>query len=222
MDAQTTMTQMTDAADASLVAMAKAGDQAAMDELVDKYWTMAYRVALRILRSHEDAEEVAQDALWAVTTHLATFREDACFRTWLHRIAVNHSLMALRRRRVRAPGSLYPISVDTLPAGVGGPRTPEELLLENECERLMDEGLSRVPAIFSVVLRLAAREGRSTDEIADHVGISASAVKTRVHRGRAFLQREILPRLCVKTARAPELRKGHQRCRREAEPTLAA
>ncbi len=106
MDDSMTTTQVTHAADAALVAMAKAGDQPAIDQLVGKYWTMAYRVAVRILRSHEDAEEVAQDALWAAVTHLSTFREDACFRSWLHRIAVNHSLMALRRRRSRAADSL--------------------------------------------------------------------------------------------------------------------
>ena len=72
-------TQVLDAADDALVAMAKAGDRPATDQLVRKYWTMAYRVAVRILRSREDAEEVAQDALWAAVTHLSTYREDACF-----------------------------------------------------------------------------------------------------------------------------------------------
>ena len=150
--------------------MAKAGDQPAIDQLVGKYWTMAYRVAVRILRSHEDAEEVAQDALWAAMTHLSTFREDACFRSWLHRIAVNHSLMALRRRRVESSRFTVPLSDDPPPGCIQGSRTPEELLLESECRAVLEEGLSRVPAFYSVALRLASCEDRSINEIAEYMG----------------------------------------------------
>ena len=165
-----TATQATHPADAALVAMAKAGDQPAIDQLVGKYWPMAYRVAVRILRSHEDAEEVAQDALWAAITHLPTFREDACFRTWLHRIVVNHSLMALRRRRSRAADSLCALSVDSPPGCIQGPRTPEELLLQSECRAVVEKGLSRVPPSYSVALRLASCEDRSIKEIAEYMG----------------------------------------------------
>ena len=202
--------------------MAKAGDQPAIDQLVSKYWTIAHRVALRILRSNEDAEEVAQDALCAATTHLSTFREDASFRTWLHRIAVNHSLMALRRRRSNALDSLCPLSLEAPPRSLQGPRTPEELLLETECRQMIENGLSRVPAIFSVALHLAACEGRSTNEIADSMGISTSAVKARLHRGRAYLRRLVLPRSCVKKARTPESRRALESSRRTGEWTTAA
>jgi RNA polymerase sigma-70 factor (ECF subfamily) len=198
-----TRTEVFDGADAALVAQARAGDDSAVDQLVGKYWTMAYRIALRILRSHEDAEEVAQDALCAAITHLSTFREDACFRTWLHRIAINHSLMAFRKRRARPTSSLGRLLVEGQLSCSDGPRTPEELLLANECRELVDEGLSRVPGFYAIALRLAAREGKSTDEIADSLGISTAAVKTRLHRGRAYLRREIVSRFRVKNTRKP-------------------
>jgi RNA polymerase sigma-70 factor (ECF subfamily) len=222
MDNQTTTTQLTGAADASLVAMAKAGDEAAMDQLVGKYWTIAYRIAVRIVRSHEDAEEVAQDAVWAAITHLPTFREDACFSTWLHRIAVNHSLMALRRKHARRLDSLRLLSIDSPAAFIEGPPTPEELLLETEYGTAVEEGLSRVPSHYSVALRLASREERSLKEIAEYMGISVPVVKTRLHRGRAYLRRQVLPRLCVKNARTPESRRALQPYRRTGEWTVAA
>jgi RNA polymerase sigma-70 factor (ECF subfamily) len=188
----TMQTQPTGLPEASLIAMARAGDAHAIDQLVRDHWPEAYRVALRILRSHEDAEDIAQDALWTAIKHLSSFREDASFRTWLHRIAVNHSIMALRRKHSSALGSVCPLSVDAPPSCIKGPRTPEELLLEAECRTLIKEGLSRVPEFYSVALQMAASEGRSTKEIAACMGISKSAAKTRLHRGRAHLRREVL------------------------------
>jgi RNA polymerase sigma-70 factor, ECF subfamily len=222
MDHSTTTTQVSDAADAALVAMAKAGDQPAIDQLVRKHWTMAYRVAVRILRSHEDAEEVAQDALWAAVTHLSTYREDACFRTWLHQIAVNHSLMALRRRRSRVRGSASELSDDPPRGCIHWSRTPEELLLESEYRTAVEEGLSRVPPPYSVVLRLAFSEGRSMKEIAEYMGISVPAVKTRLHRGRAYLRLKLLPNSCVKDAMNTGARRAIEAFRGKADWILAA
>jgi len=70
-----------------------------------------------------------------------------------------------------------------------GPRTPEELLLEDEVRRFMDVRVSRLPPGYSVALRLA-QEGESVNEIADAMGISPSAVKTRLHRGRLKLRQQ--------------------------------
>jgi RNA polymerase sigma-70 factor (ECF subfamily) len=215
-------TQTTGCPEASLVALARAGNELAVDQLVRMYWAEAYRVAVRILHSHEDAEEIAQEALWAAITHLSSFREDASFRTWLHRIVVNHSLMELRRKHSRPLGSPCQLLADAPPSYLKGPRTPEELLLEAECRAVIEEGLSRVPAFYSVALRLADREGRSTNEIADSMGISKGAVKTRLHRGRAHLRREVLRRLRVKRAVRPDLEKGLHSYGSQAKSIAAA
>jgi RNA polymerase sigma-70 factor (ECF subfamily) len=207
---QTVTTQPATPPEASLVGMAKAGDEPAINQLVSKYWSLAYGVAVRIVRSHEDAEEVAQDTLWAAMTHLSTFREDACFRTWLHRIAVNQSLIVLRKKHSRAARSSCSLAVDSPPRGIQGPPTPEELLLETEYRTAVDEGLSRVPRAYSVALRLASSEDRSTKEIAEYMGISISAAKARLNRGRAYLRREVLDQLCVKSAGSAEWMKRVQ------------
>jgi RNA polymerase sigma-70 factor, ECF subfamily len=214
-------TKPDDPREASLVALAQAGDGPAIDQLVGRYWSIAYRVAAQIVRSHEDAEDVAQDAIWAAITHISSFRQDACFRTWLHRITVNHSLMALRRKHSKTPGSLVPLTIDP-PGCTHGSPTPEQLLLENEYRTVVEEALSRVPHCYSVALRLASRENRSTHEIAEYMGISVAAVKTRLHRGRAYLRREVLERLRVKNAGMPESVKGVQQCRLGRESNLAA
>lgn len=191
--------------------MARAGNERAVEELVRAHWPEAYRVAQRILRSHEDAEDVAQDALWAAIRHLATFRENASFRSWLHRIVVNHSLMALRRKRSRVLEA-YAIPIEAAPNCVIDTHTPEETLLRNERRSLMERGLSRLPNAYSVALDLYAREGRTESEIADRMGISEGAAKTRLHRGRARLRREIIRLGWVKHQTAGPMPRGRSDC----------
>jgi RNA polymerase sigma-70 factor (ECF subfamily) len=176
--------------DSTLVALAKAGDAPAIDRLIHKYWPDAYATAVRILCSHADAEEAAQDALRSAMAHLSTFREDASFRSWIHRITVNQSLMLLRRKRGR-PDFSSPIPFERVGPLICGARTPEQVLLDAERRAVLEEGVERLPEPYATVLQLAVFEDRSTREIAASMGISPTAVKMRLHRGRACLQREI-------------------------------
>jgi RNA polymerase sigma-70 factor (ECF subfamily) len=184
--------------DSSLVALARDGSVPAIDQLVLKYRPEAYRVAARIVRCHEDAEEVAQDALWAAVNHLSTFRMDASFRTWLHHIVLNRSLMALRRKRVKEVAILGGGPAEAFLAN--SPRTPEQLLLEAEGRTAVKEALLSLPDAYSVVL-LFAHEGRSMNEIAAFLGISMAAVKSRLHRARILLRCEMRRRLGINGAR---------------------
>lgn len=185
--------------DRTLIALAKAGNQPAIDQLARKYWPDAYRLAMRTLRSHEDAEEVAQDSVWEALRQLPTFRGDASFRTWLYRIVINRSLMALRRKRSRRFHLTVPLPAEMLPGCSKGQRTPEELLLEAECRTVLKEGISRLSPPYASVVQLAARENPSMIDIADRVGISAGAAKSRLHRGREQLRRYMNIRLTVPT-----------------------
>jgi RNA polymerase sigma-70 factor (ECF subfamily) len=189
--------------DSTLIAMAKEGSPAAIDELVRTFWPVAYRTAVCILRCHADAEEVAQDVVFSAITHLSSFRGDSSFRTWFHRIAINHSLMSLRRKHARDHLSST-IPLEAIAPAIGGPRTPEQLLLEAECQSLVQEGLEQVPGSYATILRLGACDGKSMHEIASLAGLSVAAVKTRMHRGRAHLRREISLRLYSKATAKDE------------------
>jgi RNA polymerase sigma-70 factor (ECF subfamily) len=183
----------TNCEDSTLVALAQTGSASAMDQLVRKYWPVAYRTAAGMLHRHADAEEIAQDTLWSAMTHLSSFRGGASFRTWLHRIAINHSLMFLRRRRNRAE-SISRAPFDVVALFPSGSATPEDLLLEAESHRLIKEDIERLPDSYAMVLRLSALEERSTNETATHVGISVPGVKSRLRRGRALLRRRFSQR----------------------------
>lgn len=215
----TSPAERVDCDDSSLVALARAGNMPAIDRLVHRYRPEAYRAAARVVRCHEDAEEVAQDALWAAINHLSTFRQDASFRTWLHRIVVNRSLMVLRRRQSKGLAEPFPTGCETLPS-INGPRTPEQLLLETERRTAVNEALRRLPDSYSLVL-LFASEGRSATEIAECVGSSAGAVKARLHRGRARLRREIDHCMRVKGA-LRTIPRGQAQARRDAPGSMLA
>lgn len=176
--------------DAALVALAKAGNAPAIEQLVRKYWPDAYRTAIRILRCHADAEDAAQDVLCCAMAHLSTFREDASLRTWIHRITINRSLMLLRRKSARKDSSSLIPFEDVLPFLSGG-RTPEQMLLEAEGRAVVEDGLDGLPERYASVLQLSIFEGRSTSEIAASVELSPAAVRTRLHRGRVRLLRRM-------------------------------
>jgi RNA polymerase sigma-70 factor (ECF subfamily) len=180
--------------DSTLIALAKAGNAHAIDEIIHKHWPDAYRTAEIILRCHADADEATQDAFCSAIAHLSTFRGDSSFRTWIHRIAVNQSLMLLRRKHARADVS-SPIDFERAERLISKIPSPEQVLLHTECRNLLKEGLQRLPERYLAILQLSVFEGRSTEEIAASVGLSLAAVKTRLHRGRARLRLEVSRRL---------------------------
>jgi RNA polymerase sigma-70 factor (ECF subfamily) len=141
-----------------LVAQAKAGDQNAFSELVNRYERKIYRLAKNITRNDEDAEDVLQDAFLKAYTHLDNFKGDSKFYTWIVRIAVNEALMRLRKRKTDR-SVLLDEAVDSLKPDfrtVFVLRDIEELSTEETAETL---GIS-VPAVKSRLLRarLALRE----------------------------------------------------------------
>jgi RNA polymerase sigma-70 factor (ECF subfamily) len=154
-------------------------------------------VARRMLRNEADAEDVTQEVLLQVVRKLDTFRGDADLTTWLHRVTVNAALIHLRKRPQRLGGqpvvSLRQLR-DEGHAAVGTPvaaRTPERLAQDAEQRRLIELAIARLPERYRVAFLLANVEGLSHREIAVHLGLTAAAVKTRMHRARLLLRDDL-------------------------------
>ena len=165
--------------DRSLVGQAKAGDFAALESLLVKYERQVYSLGRRIVGQHQDAEEVTQQTFLSVLEHLAGFRQESQFRTWLLRIAANHALALLRKRAVRAGPSLDESGDDDTYKGVPHPKfiaawrdTPEEIAARRETRQHVENALAELPEKYRVVFVLRDIEELSTRETAD---ISASA-----------------------------------------------
>jgi len=183
--------------ESALVAQAKAGDQNAFTELVNRYERKIYRLAKNITRNDEDAEDVLQDAFLKAYTHLDNFKGDSKFYTWIVRIAVNEALMRLRKRKTDRSVPLdEPVELgeETVQREIAvWEDNPEQQYSQEEWRRILDEAVESLKPDFRTVFVLRDIEELSTEETAETLGISVPAVKSRLLRARLAL-RETLTR----------------------------
>lgn len=162
--------------DADLVSAAQAGDAAAFDSLMLRYQEKVFAVAYHILGNAEDAADVQQEAFVRAWTKLGSFRGDACFSTWLHRIAVNICLSKRRR-----PQPISGLDQDQVLAhGADAPDCSGQLLDAVVVRDLLDT----IPAKQRTLLVLREVEGMTLGEIAETVGSTVEAVRKQLWRGR--------------------------------------
>ena len=184
--------------DAALVEALRREDPEAPELLVETYGDRVYRLALRITGSNEDAEEVAQDALWTAARKISTFKGEAAFGSWLYRIAANAAYQKLRARK----GKAHEIAMDdVLPAFDEAGRHFEpmadwservdEQALQGELRRVLGAAIDELPADYRTALVMHDVEGLSNPDIAEALGISLPAVKSRVHRSRLFVRKQL-------------------------------
>jgi RNA polymerase sigma-70 factor, ECF subfamily len=181
--------------ESALVAQAKAGDQNAFSELVNRYERKIYRLAKNITRNDEDAEDVLQDAFLKAYTHLDTFKGDSKFYTWIVRIAVNEALMRLRKRKNDRTVPLdEPVELgeETVQREIAvWEDNPEQQYSQEEWRRILDEAVDSLKPDFRTVFVLRDIEELSTEETAETLGISVPAVKSRLLRARLALRERL-------------------------------
>lgn len=178
-------------ADGPLLAAARRGDAAAYEKLLARYEHKIFRLACRITGNHHDAEEVVQDAFTKAFSRLATFQGDSLFSTWLTRIAINQALMKLRRRRrnVLPLDDVLRTEDDDVQREIAdwGP-SPEQRFSQREVRQLLEGAVASLKPDQRVVFQLRDVEELSIEETARELGISMSAVKSRLVRARLALR----------------------------------
>jgi RNA polymerase sigma-70 factor (ECF subfamily) len=190
-------TKVRDAAtdEMALVHAAKRGDVTAFEQLVKRYDRNIFRIAQHITQNREDAEDVVQDAFLKAYENLDHFQEQSKFYTWLVRIAVNESLMKLRRRRSDRTVSLdedIETEEDTMPREVADwSPNPEQLYKQGELKDILRKTIQGLPASFRAVFVLRDVEGLSTEETAQALDLSIPAVKSRLLRARLQLRERL-------------------------------
>jgi RNA polymerase sigma-70 factor (ECF subfamily) len=181
--------------DADLVERARSGDPAAFGELVDRHRTAVYRAALTVLRSHADAEDAAQDAFVSAYRHLARFRGDSAFRTWLLTIAWREAinrrrgLAAMWRRLVDRP--VREGAEDVLDSTPSTDRTPEQLADDRELRRQIRAAIDALTPKLRDTLLLAQSGDYSYDEIGAMLGAPVGTIKWRVSEARRIVRRQL-------------------------------
>jgi RNA polymerase sigma-70 factor (ECF subfamily) len=184
-------TEETHQRDERLVSAAKSGSTGAFAELFLLYSKNILRRTLSITGNMQDAEDALQDTFLRAFVHLKQFDERSKFNTWLTRVAINSSLMLLRKRRTRRETSLELASpfedVCTLLELEDARPNPEEIHDQTQRYHLILRSIRCLPAKLRAAAEMRIITGRSEAETATSLGISVSAVKTRMFRERLCL-----------------------------------
>lgn len=165
------------------------GDPHAFEELVVRHRTRIYNACLRVLGDPDDAQDAAQETFLSALRTLDRFRGDAALTTWLHRIAINACYDRLRKKR-REPMLHLALDADDTSRPDPGPPQPDHA---DEVAGTADvaAALARVQAEFRVAIVLADVQDLPYEQIARILGVAVGTVKSRVHRGRIALAREL-------------------------------
>jgi RNA polymerase sigma-70 factor (ECF subfamily) len=173
----------------------KGGDERALEAIFNLYSARLYNVAHRILGDVADAEEVIQDVFWTAFRKANTFQGSAQLSTWLYRLTVNAALGSLRRskRNKEIPYDEYlPKFQDDghhlVRPVVDWSDTLDEKYAQQEIQHLLTGALDALKPLDKGVVVLSDLEGMSDKEISLTLGLTVSAVKTRLHRARLFLR----------------------------------
>jgi RNA polymerase sigma-70 factor (ECF subfamily) len=178
-----------------LIERLKGGDQTALEAVFNLYAKKLYGVAQRILGEAADTEEVIQDVFWTVYRKAKDFKGDAQFSTWLYRLTVNAALGRVRRSKkkieVEYDDFLPKFQKDghhLVRPVVDWSETLEERYSRQELHALLGKALNQLKPIDRSIVVLSDLEGFSDKETAATLGLTVSAVKTRLHRARLFLR----------------------------------
>jgi RNA polymerase sigma-70 factor (ECF subfamily) len=209
-----------DDADLALARRAQAGDYGAFEELVERLQPRVYGLALRILGGTHDAEDVTQQTFLSLIDHLGEFRGESAVAGWVLRIAANHALKLLRKRR-----GLPTVPLAETEEGYSDLPHPQyiapwrddaaEVASRRETRELIDRALADLDDKYRAVFVLRDVEGFSVKETAELLGLSEANVKVRLLRARLALRERLTQTLGDETARvrphahhllAPEVR----------------
>jgi RNA polymerase sigma-70 factor, ECF subfamily len=183
--------------DDDVVARVKAGEEALFEVLMRRYNQRLYRVARAILRDDSEAEDVMQHAYVQGYLHLRQFAGRASFATWLTRIAVHEALGRVRKRG-REQGAMPHEEGEDRMSRVESPRAdPEQQAAHGEARQLLEAAIAALPQNYRSVFVLRDVEGMNTTETASCLDLTDESVKTRLHRARAMLRKDLFQRAGV-------------------------
>ena len=180
--------------DDELLAAARAGDAAALEALLNEHQERLYRFSLKMCGSPSDAQDVLQETLIALTRSIHTFRGDASVSTWLY--AVARSFCIKRRRKSKfAPAQTESLDQRVANVTPDPGLAPDEALAARQMQTALNTALAALPDEHREVVLLRDGEGLTAAEVANVLGVSTDAVKSRLHRARLALRDSLKPML---------------------------
>jgi RNA polymerase sigma-70 factor, ECF subfamily len=181
--------QTSQSTDQELIEQCKRGDEAAMAQLIRRHYGTSLRIARSILRNPADSEDAVQTAYSRAFQYLHSFRDEARFSTWIASIVINQCRMQLRcQRRATLLSLEEPIYEQTPLYLKSREPTPEETTARRETSKLISRAVANLPKGLRMPYTMHALSGLPLAEVADKLGISLSATKSRIFRARCTLE----------------------------------
>lgn len=176
-----------DRGDDELIRKAREGDLRSFDALVRRYQKKVYYLALRMLKSHDAADDVAQETFVSAYRAIGTFKPGSNFYTWIYRICMNRSLNYLEKERHLVPESAFGEGSSPLERA-SAEADPLGDAAGAETARRIERAVDSLSPAYKAVFVLRAYEEMSYEEIAESLGISTGTVMSRLFRAREKLQ----------------------------------
>jgi RNA polymerase sigma-70 factor (ECF subfamily) len=189
--------------DRQLIARLQAGDEAAVQELADRYRPRISQLALRYMKNREDAEEVTQDVLMKVYRKVGAFRGDSALSSWIYRITFNTAMSRLRTNRAERAAeaerermiAAEKAATTEEPRASREPadwsRMPDEELLKLQLRNAVAQAIDGLPEIYRAPVVLRDIEGLTTEEASTRLKVKDQTLKSRLHRGRLMLRERL-------------------------------
>jgi RNA polymerase sigma-70 factor (ECF subfamily) len=182
-----------------LLARLQAGEEAALRDLAEVYGSKIYQLAFRYLRNKEDAEEVTQDVLFKVYRKVGAFRGDAALSSWIYRITFNASMSRLRTAKYQRSKTddLQMLTsdgeemVNARPDIADWSDMADERVYRSQLRRRVFSAILALPAIYRAPVMLRDIQGMSTEEASAMLRVKDQTLKSRLHRGRLILRKQL-------------------------------
>ena len=190
---------MRDPNETALLARLQNGDELALGELADAYRSKIYQLAFRYLRNREDAEEVTQDVLYRVYRKVGDFRGDAALSSWIYRITFNAAMSRLRTAKYQRSQDDARRQTSDEAESQRAPLADiadwsdmaDERLLRSQLRRRVFSAVLALPAIYRAPVMLRDIQGMSTEEASAMLRVKDQTLKSRLHRGRLILRKQL-------------------------------
>ena len=178
--------------DVALIKEFTKGSIEAFEELISRYETKVFNLAMRFTRNQEDAEEVVQDVFTTLYKKIQGFQGKSAFSSWLYRIVVNAAFMKLRKRRQQSAVYIEDmVQEQKLDHDSFFVSRSDSIAINREVREILANAINRLPEQYRNVFVLRDIDGLSNEEVSELLDLSIPAVKSRLHRSRLMLRRKL-------------------------------
>ena len=182
--------------DRQLISEIKNKNEGCFEELINRYSTKVFNLAMRITRNQEDAEDVLQDVCTTVFTKISSFEGKSQFSSWLYRVAINSSFMKIRsrkRRRTVSIEDLDPSSNQNWGTNRSELTDIDTMTTRHELREAIERAVDALPNEYKAIFVLRDIDGLSNQSVSEVLELSVPAVKSRLHRSRLLMREQLQP-----------------------------